>query len=125
MSDLRGRLRQALARLAEVVPLQEPPERSPFERLVATVLSQHTSGRNTARGMERLRARLPITPGSIAQADPALLEECLRPCGLWRSKAGRLCELARRLAGGRLEAILGLSTPEARRELLERLREDR
>lgn len=96
-------------------------EHSPFEVLIAVILSQNTNDRNVDLAMERLAARYKITPQSIAKADLAELKKCLRPAGLQRIKAARIKGVARKLLadyGGKLDAIFAGSMEEARGALL-------
>ncbi len=79
--------------------------RNPFEALVAIVLSQNTNDRNAIRALEALRERGLLTPDAILSADPAVLEEALRPAGMYRLRARRLRELARALRGRDLLAM--------------------
>lgn len=93
----------------------------PFEVLVAVVISQNTTVANERRALESLRKSVGTAPEALAKASIGALEEALRPAGLYRSKARRLREMARRLLrdfGGDLRRILSLSLEEARDALL-------
>lgn len=94
---------------------------SPFEALVAVVISQNTTVANERRALRRLREGVGITPETFADAPLEDLEEALRPAGLFRSKAGRLQEIARRLTapdGPDLLALLRQPTERAREDLM-------
>jgi endonuclease-3 len=94
----RGRAREALARLGAARPgtaadLATLDFDGPFQLLVATVLSAQTTDVGVNKVTPALFARYP-TPAALAGADPAALEELLRPTGFFRSKARGLLGLA-------------------------------
>jgi endonuclease-3 len=68
---------------------------TPFERLVSTILSQNTSREATIKGFESLRRRFKIVPKVLADAAVEDIRECIKPSGLYNSKAPRIKELAR------------------------------
>ena len=70
-------------------------ELTPFERLVSTILSQNTSREATILGFENLQRRFQITPPVLADASLDEIKECIRPAGLYNTKAPRIKELAR------------------------------
>lgn len=69
---------------------------NPFELLVATVLSAQTTDLRVNQTTPALFARYP-TPAALAAAEPAELEELIRPTGFFRSKAKSLMGLSARL----------------------------
>ncbi len=94
---------------------------SPFEVLIAVILSQSTNRENTVMGFNGLRARYPITPQVLAEADEKGIQACIRPAGLHRQKSRRIKELASRILrefDGDLGRILELPSGEARERLL-------
>lgn len=70
--------------------------RNPYELLVATVLSAQSTDRLVNRITPGLFARFP-GPRELAAADPSEVAECIRACGLYRTKARNLVAAARRL----------------------------
>ncbi|MDT0308489.1 endonuclease III [Streptomyces sp. DSM 44917] len=85
-----------------------------FQLLVATVLSAQTTDLRVNQTTPRLFAAYP-TPEDMAAADPAALEELIRPTGFFRSKAKALIGLSAglrdRFGGevpGRLEDLVTL-----------------
>lgn len=93
----RGRAREVHRRLAEHYPARCALEhRNPFELLVATILSAQCTDERVNEVTPRLFARYP-DPESLAAADPAELEELIRPTGFYRSKARNLIGMARAL----------------------------
>jgi endonuclease-3 len=85
-----------------------------FELLIATVLSAQTTDLRVNQTTPRLFAAYP-TPEDMAAADPAVLEQLIRPTGFFRSKAKALhgisVALRDRFGGevpGRLEDLVTL-----------------
>lgn len=69
---------------------------NPFELLVATVLSAQTTDLRVNQTTPALFARYP-TPAALAAAEPARLEELIRPTGFFRSKTKSLMGLSAKL----------------------------
>jgi len=67
--------------------------RNPFELLVATILSAQTTDERVNLTTPALFARYPDAE-ALAAADPAELEELIRPTGFYRSKARNLLGMA-------------------------------
>ncbi|MEA5120458.1 MAG: endonuclease III [Propionibacterium sp.] len=70
---------------------------SPFQLLVATVLSAQSTDVGVNKVTPVLFARWP-TPQALAEADRAELEEVIRPTGFFRNKAAALQRLSRQIA---------------------------
>ena len=70
--------------------------RSPWELLVATVLSAQSTDAQVNRVTPALFAEAP-TPGAVAQASVRRLEELIRPVGMFRRKAASLHRMARQV----------------------------
>lgn len=70
--------------------------RTPFELLVATVLSAQTTDVRVNQVTPVLFGRWP-DPESLAGADPTALEEVLRPTGFFRAKARSVAGLSQAL----------------------------
>jgi len=77
-----------------------PGPRDPVDVLVATILSQNTSGGNSAAGFRRLRERF-ATWDEVADARVAAIERCIRVSGLSRRKAPRIRAILRQLRSDR------------------------
>lgn len=93
-----GRAREAARRLAEEYPgapedLCELDHGSPFELLVATILSAQTTDARVNTVTPTLFARWPDA-ASLAAADTAELEAVLQPTGFFRQKARSLLGMA-------------------------------
>jgi endonuclease-3 len=103
-------------RLAEVYPdaLCELDHRSPYELLVATILSAQCTDARVNQVTPAVFARYP-SPADLAAADPEELEELVRSTGFFRSKTRSLIGMASRLVDayggvvpGRLEDLTTL-----------------
>ena len=86
----------------EALALQYPHARaeldytSPFELLVATVLSAQSTDRRVNSVTPALFERYP-TPADLAAADPADVEAIISPVGFFRTKAAALVGLSRKI----------------------------
>ncbi|MEP0775787.1 MAG: endonuclease III [Acidobacteriota bacterium] len=81
---------------------------SPYELLVATILSAQCTDARVNQVTPALFARYP-DPAALAAADPAELEELIRPTGFFRNKARALLGMARAIAerfAGRVPATM-------------------
>lgn len=116
------RARKINRALAELYPYAHPELdfESPFELLVATVLSAQTTDLRVNQTTPALFAKYP-TPEDMAAAVPEELEEIIRPTGFFRAKARSLIGLAAALRDrfdgevpGRLEDLLTLPGSGAR-----------
>lgn len=93
----------------------------PFKLLVATMLSQNTSGLNQLRALSNLE-QLGLNPWDLAKLSPSSIQQAIRPAGMQRIRALKLNQLAHQLISkyqGRLESILALPIEPARKLLLE------
>jgi len=69
--------------------------KSPFEVLVAIILSQNTSDKNAARAYSNLKKAVgEITPQTLRSLSREELEKAIEPAGMHRIRAQRLRELA-------------------------------
>lgn len=114
MEAKRARALSVLETLAPEYPDTRPllDFASPFQLLVATVLSAQCTDAMVNRVSPALFARYP-TPRDLAVADPGELEELIRPTGFYRSKAAHLRSLA-----AVLEARFGGAVPATMEELV-------
>lgn len=95
---LKRRARRINRALAEKYPYAhaELDFRSPFELLVATVLSAQTTDVTVNQITPVLFARYPDAR-AMAEADPAEMEEIIKPTGFFRAKTRSLIALGTRL----------------------------
>lgn len=96
--DKRLRTQEILARLARMYPNSQCSltHKSPFELVVATVLSAQCTDARVNMVTPELFRRYP-TPAAMADARLEDLEEVIRSTGFFRSKAKSLLGLARAL----------------------------
>lgn len=97
----KGRARVTHTRLAEAYPgtasdLCALDHRTPYELLAATILSAQCTDERVNQVTPGLFARFP-TPGDLAGADPAEVEELIRPTGFFRNKTRSLLGMAQAL----------------------------
>ena len=96
-------------------------QRTPFQVLIRTVLSQATASRNTAKAFENLSRKFSIDPQALATADTRDIEEAIRVAGLYRNKSKmikRISEVILEQFGGSLDFIHTSPLEEARKTLL-------
>ena len=118
--SLLGRCKRRARRINKALAEQYPYAhaeldfRSPFELVVATVLSAQTTDVTVNQITPLLFARYPDAR-SMAEADPAELEAIIKPTGFFRAKARSLMALCNRLVDeydgevpGRLDDLVTL-----------------
>ncbi len=76
--------------LASYGPQHWWPADTPFEVIVGAVLTQATAWRNVEQAISRLKRAGLLDLEKLADADPAVLADVIRPAGYPRVKAGRL-----------------------------------
>ncbi len=94
----KGRATAVRSRLIELYPeaICELDHQSPFQLLVATILSAQCTDKKVNEVTPALFARYP-EPADLAAADSTELEELIRPTGFYRAKANSLKSMAARL----------------------------
>ena len=88
--------------------MTELDHHSPFEMLIATILSAQTTDRSVNLVTPALFARYP-TAADLAAADPADVERMIKPTGFFRAKTRAIISAARQLVdrfGGEVPARL-------------------
>jgi endonuclease-3 len=84
-------------RLRELYPaVTELAHRDPFQLLIATILSAQTTDRSVNSITPELFSRYP-TAADLAAADPAVVEDLIKPTGFFRLKTGRIIGASRKL----------------------------
>jgi len=110
-----------ILRQTVTVPSLVKAKNEPFETLIVTILSQNTADKNTDVAFTRLRQCFQITPKILADADPVLIEKCIKPAGLYRSKTCTIQTVSKIIQekyGGSIATILALPFEEARKTLI-------
>jgi endonuclease III len=110
---VKGRAREVARRLTEEYPAEcALVHRSPYELLVATILSAQTTDERVNTVTPELFRRWP-TPADLAKADPEELESVIHPTGFFRNKTKSLIGL-----GQALEERFGGEVPTALEDLV-------
>lgn len=95
------------------------PAASPWEVAVGAVLTQAVRWDGARAAVAALKAHDCLSPAALAQAEPAALQEWLRPARYPRQKARKLVALAQAtLAAGGWPALVGGPLAAARARLL-------
>jgi endonuclease-3 len=86
-AEIRERARLAVERLAQAYPEARTAleHENPFQLLIATILSAQTTDENVNAVTPILFARYPDAR-ALAQADPAEVEQIIKPTGFFRAK---------------------------------------
>ena len=96
----RGAKQRALLtaeRLRALYPaVTELEHQDPFQLLIATILSAQTTDRSVNLVTPELFKRYP-TPFDLAAADPAVVEELIKPTGFFRLKTRRIIDASRKI----------------------------
>lgn len=99
----------------------EPIRGSPFEILIATILSQHSTDAKVHEAYNRLSTKYRITPEVLASASFEDVANAIRVAGLQWSKAKTIIELSNILKKRPkfFEEIGNLDVEEARKKLMD------
>lgn len=103
----------------EFAALKAALERDTFKVLVATILSQNTTERNTFKALERLE-KIGIKPERLATLTKDELEKIIAPAGLQSQKAEAILQVAKLVRdkyGGDLSRLLKEDEQRIREEL--------
>ncbi len=90
-------LRREMPRFARTTLAEVSDDRDPFRLLCSCVISLRTRDAVTAAASARLFA-LATAPATMAALDDAEIARAIYPAGFFRTKAGQLREIARRVA---------------------------
>jgi endonuclease-3 related protein len=95
------------------------PARARFEMMAGAVLVQNTAWRNVEPAIVALDNSGLLEANALATATRPRIEECIRPSGTFRVKAGRLLALATFVVeGGGLDSLARRPTESLRTDLL-------
>jgi len=84
-------------RLKELYPaVTELAHQDAFQLLIATILSAQTTDRSVNLVTPELFRRYP-TPADLAAADPAVVEDLIKPTGFFRLKTRRIIDASRKM----------------------------
>lgn len=102
-----------------VAPVLKKSGASPFELLVAVVLTQNTSDKNAFKAYYNLKNAVgSITPDALLMLGEGKLAELIRPAGMHNVRAKKLLELAEALKDFDLGRLRDMPADEARRFLI-------
>jgi len=93
----------------------------PFQVLIATILSQNTSDRNSHRAFSRLRESFDVRPEVLASSRPEDIKPAIMIAGLSDIKSRRIVEVSKEVLkrfNGDLSKVFQLSLNEARGALM-------
>ena len=103
----RTRARLTYERLRDLYPaVTELAHQDPFQLLIATILSAQTTDRLVNQVTPELFRRYP-TAEALAAADPAVVQELIKPTGFYRIKTQRIIAASRKIVesfGGEVPA---------------------
>ncbi len=118
--DVKEKAAEVSRRLIGRYGRYEGREDGPFDVLIATILSQNTTDRNSHRAFSRLYSKYD-TPEKLAKAPEAEIAELIRIGGLHEQKARLIKEIARLVLdeyGGSLDFVCEADPEATRRELM-------
>lgn len=93
----KQRVLPTIERLRELYPaVTELEHQDPFQLLIATILSAQTTDRSVNLVTPELFNRYP-TPGDLAAADPAVVQQLIKPTGFFRLKTRRIIDASRKI----------------------------
>src|SRR6202163_4832361 len=87
----------AVERLRDLYPaVTELAHQDPFQLVIATILSAQTTDRSVNLVTPELFKRYPTAP-DLAAADPAAVEQLIKPNGFFRVKTRRVIDASRKI----------------------------
>lgn len=94
------------------------PAESPFEVMVGAILTQNTSWTNVEKAIANLKREAMLAPDRLADADPSILAQIIRPAGYFNIKTQRLQAFCRFYQAKGEKVLADLPTSELRQALL-------
>ncbi|OPY30943.1 MAG: G/T mismatches repair enzyme [Methanocella sp. PtaU1.Bin125] len=119
-TDIREKASEISRRLIAHYGRYEERDGSPFDVLIATILSQNTTDKNSHRAFASLYARFD-TPEKLAAAPEEEIAELIKIGGLYEQKAKLIKQVAKLVLdeyGGTLDFVCDADPGAARKELL-------
>ena len=122
ISEKRRRMGELIQRLEEQYPIQrQHPIRAAFPLLIATILSQNTSDKNSSRAFQNLKSKYEVRPQVLANLTPNDIKPHIEVAGLYEIRSRRIINVSQSVLErfeGNLDTVLRRPTEEARKELL-------
>lgn len=123
IGERRRRMVDIIQRLEERFPIRHHhPIRETFPLLIATLLSQNTTDKNSFQAFQNLRSHYDVTPHVLARLQPSDLEPHIEIAGLYEVRSRRIIALSKTVIErfeGDLDIILRRPMDEARQELMD------
>ncbi len=114
---------EIIQRLEERFPIRHHhPIREAFPLLIATLLSQNTSDKNSFQAFRNLRSHYDVTPQVLARLQPGDIIPHIEVAGLYEIRSRRIIALSKTVIErfeGDLDIILRRPMDEARQELMD------
>jgi endonuclease-3 len=123
VAEKRRRMGEVIQRLEEQYPIQQQhPIKASFPLLIATILSQNTSDKNSSRAFQNLKAKYDVRPQVLANLKPDEIKSYIEVAGLYEIRSRRIIDVSKAVLErfeGNLDTVLQLPTQEARKALLQ------
>jgi endonuclease-3 len=123
IGERRRRMVDIIQRLEERFPIRHHhPIRETFPLLIATLLSQNTTDKNSFQAFQNLRSHYDVTPHVLARLQPSDLKPHIEIAGLYEVRSRRIIALSKTVIErfeGDLDIILRRPMDEARQELMD------
>ncbi len=123
IGERRRIMADIIQRLEERFPIRHHhPIREAFPLLIATLLSQNTTDKNSFQAFQNLRSRYDVTPHVLARLQPSDLKPHIEIAGLYEVRSRRIIALSKTVIErfeGDLDIILRRPMDEARQELMD------
>lgn len=123
IGERRRRMVDIIQRLEERFPIRHHhPIREAFPLLIATLLSQNTTDKNSLQAFQNLRSHYDVTPHVLARLQPSDLKPHIEIAGLYEVRSRRIIALSKTVIErfeGDLDIILRRPMDEARQELMD------
>ena len=123
IGERRRRMMDIIQRLEELFPIRHHhPIREAFPLLIATLLSQNTTDKNSLQAFQNLRSHYDVTPHVLARLQPSDLKPHIKIAGLYEVRSRRIIALSKTVIErfeGDLDIILRRPMDEARQELMD------
>ena len=123
IGERRRRMADIIQRLEERFPIRHHhPIREAFPLLIATLLSQNTTDKNSFQAFQNLRSHYDVTPHVLARLQPSDIKPHIEIAGLYEVRSRRIIALSKMVIErfeGDLDIILRRPMDEARQELMD------
>ena len=123
IGERRRRMTKIIQCLEERFPIRHHhPIRDAFPLLIATLLSQNTTDKNSFQAFQNLKSHYDVTPHVLARLQPSDIKPHIEVAGLYEIRSRRIIALSKMVLErfeGDLDMILRHPTDEARQELMD------